>query len=263
MPESITVYTDGSCYPNPGPGGWAFTALGGDERPFVHKSGSAPQATNNTMEMTAILRALGSLLEDHHDNEVTLWSDSQYVIKGINEWSKGWISRGWVNAEGLPVKNQELWEKILNVKNRFSFLQVRWIKGHGGHKWNEWCDKLAGQARTEGREKVSPSWEAACGDSYFDVKDHKFLTKGADFLPCHQCKETPAAWIFDNGVFAKCRCSYDQYCEPPVRVESISSYIKRHDGSTLGHDDDKALSEAWNRFAETGIYQNQLPKGQW
>lgn len=130
------VYTDGACFPNPGKGGWGWTDLEGRER-----SGCDDPTTNQRMELMAVIDAL-----DHHkDFSVEIVTDSQYVIKGATEWSRTWIRKGWKNAKGFPVKNKELWQKLLQ---RMEYIEVKftWVKGHSGHPGNERADYLATMA---------------------------------------------------------------------------------------------------------------------
>jgi ribonuclease HI len=139
--KRVTIHTDGSCLGNPGPGGWAaILHYGKHERELV---GADAMTTNNRMEMFAAVAALDALKEPC---EVELYSDSSYLV---NAFQKGWVERwqrnGWRTAGGDPVKNSDLWEKLvaLNDKHTISF---RYVPGHAGHELNERCDKLARDA---------------------------------------------------------------------------------------------------------------------
>jgi ribonuclease HI len=138
---AVDLFTDGSCPSNPGPGGWAYILRlqSGTE---CKKAGSHSDTTNNRMELTGVIEALKSL---PRPCTVTLYSDSQYVTKGIQHWLPAWKRRNWVTSEKLPVKNADLWQQIDDLKKRHD-LKVQWVKGHDGHPENEECDRLAGEA---------------------------------------------------------------------------------------------------------------------
>lgn len=135
--KQIEIHTDGACLGNPGPGGWgALLRMGKVEREL---SGGEADTTNNRMELLAAIMALETLKSAC---EVMLYTDSQYVQKGISEWLATWIHRGWKTASGTPVKNQDLWQRlqIAAAKHR---VQWCWVRGHAGHPDNERVDKLA------------------------------------------------------------------------------------------------------------------------
>ena len=133
----VTVYTDGACKGNPGPGGWgAWLATGGHEKELC---GGEALTTNNRMELTAVIEALASL---KRSCEVTIHTDSEYVRKGITEWIHGWKQRGWKTADKKPVKNAELWQR-LDALRTLHTVHWRWVKGHSGDAGNERADALA------------------------------------------------------------------------------------------------------------------------
>ena len=136
-PQRVTIYTDGACKGNPGPGGWgAWLASDGHEKELC---GGEPLTTNNRMELTAVIEALASL---KRRCTVTLYTDSQYVRKGITEWMRGWKARGWRTADGSPVKNLDLWQKLEQTAALHE-VDWRWVKGHAGDPGNERADALA------------------------------------------------------------------------------------------------------------------------
>lgn len=141
--KHIEIFTDGACSGNPGPGGWGAILRYGT---YVKElSGGEPETTNNRMELTAVIQALNAL---HEPCEVTLTTDSQYVVNGINKgWAEAWKSKGWRKADNKPVANPELWEELLNILLVHSVTFV-WVKGHAGHPENERCDELAVQQRS-------------------------------------------------------------------------------------------------------------------
>lgn len=134
---SIVIYTDGACSGNPGPGGWGALLLwNGHEKEL---SGGEPDTTNNRMEMLAVIKALEAIKKP---SEVTLYTDSKYVLQGATEWLEGWKARGWKSASKKPVKNQDLWEQIDSQIQRHN-VKFIWVKGHSGNENNERVDKLA------------------------------------------------------------------------------------------------------------------------
>ena len=146
--KAITIYSDGACKGNPGPGGWgAVLRYGGAEKRI---KGGEPGTTNNRMELTAAIQALDSLREAC---EVTLFTDSTYVMKGLNEWLPGWKRRGWRTADGKAVKNQDLWERLDAACARHK-IEWRWVKGHAGDPGNELADQLANEGCLEATSKV-------------------------------------------------------------------------------------------------------------
>jgi ribonuclease HI len=133
----IVIYADGACRGNPGPGGWgAWLRSGEHEREMF---GGEKLTTNNRMELTAVIEALGAL---KRPSVVTIYTDSSYVKDGITSWIHNWKKRGWRTADNKPVKNAELWQKLdaLNAAHRVSW---RWVKGHAGDPGNERADRLA------------------------------------------------------------------------------------------------------------------------
>lgn len=137
--KKITIYTDGACKGNPGPGGWgALLEYNGHRKTF--KGGEA-QTTNNRMELMAAIQALESLREPC---AVLLHTDSTYVMKGLTEWLPGWKARGWRTADKKPVKNQDLWERLDAAAARHQ-VEWRWVKGHAGDAGNEAADRLANE----------------------------------------------------------------------------------------------------------------------
>lgn len=134
----VTIYTDGACSGNPGPGGWgAVLQYGGNMKEI---SGYEAETTNNRMELTAALKALAALKEPC---DVELFSDSAYLV---NAWEKGWITgwqkNGWQTSQKKPVENQDLWQELLSLCTKHT---VRWhkVKGHADNRWNNRCDELA------------------------------------------------------------------------------------------------------------------------
>jgi ribonuclease HI len=136
----IEIYTDGACRGNPGPGGWAALLQKGEHEKEI--SGAEALTTNNRMELTAVIRALETLRQPV---TARLYTDSQYVRRGITEWLAAWKARGWRTADRKPVKNQDLWEQLEAVSARHR-IEWRWVPGHAGVPGNERVDRLANEA---------------------------------------------------------------------------------------------------------------------
>ena len=138
--SGVVIYTDGACRGNPGPGGWGALILdGGIEREL---SGAENETTNNRMELTAAIMALQSLPDGTAGD---LYTDSEYVMKGLNEWLPNWKARGWKTAAKKPVKNQDLWQ-ALDAADARHRIRWHWVKGHNGNDGNEHVDRLANRA---------------------------------------------------------------------------------------------------------------------
>ena len=136
--KTVTVYTDGACSGNPGPGGWAAILMYGPHKKEL--SGGEAETTNNRMELTAVLRALEALKEPC---EVEQWSDSKYVIDGLSKgWARSWRAKGWVKSDKKPALNPDLWGPLLDQTDRHT-LRYHWVKGHAENEWNNRCDELA------------------------------------------------------------------------------------------------------------------------
>lgn len=135
----VTIYTDGACLGNPGPGGYGVVLLHGDRR--LELAAGYKLTTNNRMEMMAVIQALSAL---KRPCAVTLHLDSQYVLKGITEWLVGWKAKGWKTAAKQPVKNVDLWQQLDQlVAQQGHRIDWRWVKGHAGDPGNERADALA------------------------------------------------------------------------------------------------------------------------
>ena len=139
LPE-VTIYTDGGADPNPGTGGWAAILLDRASGKVKELSGGEPRATNNRMELTAAIRGLESL---KRRCRVQLFTDSQYLRKGITQWLPGWIARGWRRKDG-ELQNEDLWRRLAELVQLHD-VRWDWIKGHAGNRLNERADELATQ----------------------------------------------------------------------------------------------------------------------
>ncbi len=136
--KTVTIYTDGACSGNPGPGGWGAILMYGEHKKEL--SGGEAQTTNNRMELTAVIRALGCLKEPC---VVELWSDSKYIIDALEKgWARSWRAKGWVKSDKKPALNPDLWGELLDLLEVHQ-LRCHWVKGHAENKYNNRCDEMA------------------------------------------------------------------------------------------------------------------------
>ena len=143
MSDVIEAFTDGACRGNPGPGGWGVLLRFNGHEKRLH--GGEAETTNNRMELMAVIQALENLKKQC---KVKVTSDSQYVLKGINEWMENWKKRGWKTAAKKPVKNVDLWQRLDKARETHNVEWI-WVKGHSGHTENEIADELANQGIDE------------------------------------------------------------------------------------------------------------------
>ena len=138
MKKTVTIYTDGACSGNPGPGGWgAILCYQGVEKEL---SGGAAQTTNNRMELLGVISALQALKEPCR---VELYSDSKYVVDALEKgWAESWKKRGWIKSDKKPALNVDLWETLLELCDKHE-LSCHWVKGHAENEYNNRCDQLA------------------------------------------------------------------------------------------------------------------------
>ncbi len=141
----VHLFTDGACSGNPGPGGWAYILRHLRTGSEKQESGAQAETTNNQMELMAVIKGLKSL---HRPCHVMLYTDSQYVGKGISEWMPKWKSNGWarrVGKKNAPIKNLELWKELDQSLSKHK-VEFSWVAGHSGHEENERCDTMAVEA---------------------------------------------------------------------------------------------------------------------
>jgi ribonuclease HI len=136
--KTITLYTDGACSGNPGPGGWGYILMYGDLR--KEGSGGEENTTNNRMELTAVIRGLEALKQPCI---VELYSDSKYVLDALEKgWAVGWRKRGWVKSDKKPAQNPDLWGRLLDLCE-INEIHCHWVKGHDENPYNNRCDEMA------------------------------------------------------------------------------------------------------------------------
>jgi ribonuclease HI len=141
----IDIYTDGACIGNPGPGGYGAVLVSGNRRKELSRGFRL--TTNNRMELMAVIAALETV---NQESDVRVFTDSQYVRNGITSWVRTWMKNGWRTSAKKPVKNRDLWERLMDLGDRHK-IEWKWIKGHAGHRENERCDRLANEASRAGR----------------------------------------------------------------------------------------------------------------
>ena len=137
--DEVTIYTDGACSGNPGKGGWGAILMCGNLRKEI--SGAEKETTNNRMELLSAISALKALKESAEQFQINVYSDSQYVVKGITEWYRGWELKNY-----YQVKNPELWKELVALKNKFPNINFIWVKGHDKNAGNLEVDKLCNDA---------------------------------------------------------------------------------------------------------------------
>ena len=140
----MEIYTDGGCHGNPGPGAWAFIIVENNEK-TAEQCGFEAATTNNRMELMAVIGALEVIKTIRKNADFSVFTDSQYVLKGITQWIHSWNAKGWVTSNKKPVKNQDLWQKldVLTAETKPKWV---WVKGHAGNSWNELCDSMVKKA---------------------------------------------------------------------------------------------------------------------
>ena len=141
--KTVIIYTDGACRGNPGPGGWGVLLKYGTTSKELY--GGDASTTNNKMELTAAIKALKEIKEP---SEITLYTDSKYVLQGIEEWIHNWKKREWKGANKKPVKNIELWKQLDELRDKHN-IKWKWVKGHSGDPGNEIADMLANKGIDE------------------------------------------------------------------------------------------------------------------
>jgi ribonuclease HI len=143
----ISIYTDGGCHGNPGPGGWAYILLDESQRIIAEEFGGDRNTTNNRMELLAVINALEAVSAMSRDDAVdyVVFTDSQYVRQGITSWIHTWKKNGWITAAKTPVKNKDLWQRLDGFSLSIKWV---WVRGHAGNIFNEKCDAMTQAAIT-------------------------------------------------------------------------------------------------------------------
>jgi len=198
-PRTIqSIYTDGACTGNPGPGGWGVVVYFNDHT--IHElGGNEAQTTNNRMEMQAAIAALKLLSAAKISEPITLHTDSEYLIKGVTQWVKGWKKKGWKTREGKPVLNQDLWE-ILDELNTQGFVKWQHVRGHAGNVGNERCDAIA-RAFANGKAPFLQQLSTISDESTVEVADLPVVgVSDLDDTPKISYKTTQANCLADTNM---------------------------------------------------------------
>lgn len=177
----ICIFTDGSCCPNPGTGGWAAITVFPDGR-RLETTGGELRSTNNRMEMMGAIAALEALGSERR--RVIVASDSQYLIHGITRWVHAWLRKGWRKKSGQPVLNLDLWQRLL-IAARPHAVSWQWVRGHNGHPENERCDRLATGARrsASAQRRASRTTRACNGNGQPQDPDAAIRTSAVPLDP--------------------------------------------------------------------------------
>lgn len=150
--SAFAIFADGACRGNPGPGAWGAMGQNAQGDVLFESSGIDVPTTNNRMELTGAIEAIQKIQEYmsaegfRTSNAIHLFSDSKYLIDGINQWVEGWKKRGWKKADGKAPENMELWKRLDDLRSELTGIHFHWVKGHAGHPQNEQCDFLANNA---------------------------------------------------------------------------------------------------------------------
>lgn len=155
-PNTIAIYSDGGCRGNPGPGAFAYVVQAHDGKVIAEGVEFEGHTTNNKMELSGPIRGLTELKDvlpgmgmEPLLTKIRIITDSKYVVDGMKSWVEGWKNRGWKKADGKAPENLELWQELDQIRNSFLNVDWMWVKGHGGHPQNEYCDRKANEAMDE------------------------------------------------------------------------------------------------------------------
>lgn len=150
---NLALFSDGACRGNPGPGGWGYVIQNHEGKVVGEGSGHLSSTTNNQMELTAALEGMEAIIREPslggNGKHLYVYTDSQYLVNGMNSWVEGWKNRGWKKADKKAPENLELWQQLDQLKQRFRKVEFKWVKGHAGHPQNEYCDALANKVLDE------------------------------------------------------------------------------------------------------------------
>lgn len=244
--QNVTIYSDGACSGNPGPGGWASILL--DDQDQVRELGGPESSTtNNRMELRGVLEALKSLSVP--PTTITIYTDSTYLIRGITQWAWGWKKNGWKTSQGDEVQNRDLWEDFLATLARLKSAKVSWnyVRGHQGTPGNERCDEIA-VGFSKGR-RVS-LFRGNYKDYGFDIK----TLPSTEDLPTLKSYEKKAVYSYLSLVHGQLRRHTNWGdCERRVKGQSGAKFKKAMDPlqekeilASWGFDPEKPVAEDGN-----------------
>lgn len=221
MKSILTIYTDGASRGNPGPGGWGAVIL--VDGYAMEIAGNAKNATNNQMELEAVLQVLSDSAARAHKGSVVVYSDSAYVVNGLNSWVWGWEKKGWITSLKTPVENKPVWQKLLELLKEYGDrLSIEKVKGHGGELYNERCDELAVAAALGKKET---HFKGSQKDYDLFLKEIGTTAKKA--TPKKKKKETGPAYSYVSMVNGKVYADKTwKECEARVKGKKGAKYQK-------------------------------------
>ena len=230
--KTLTMYTDGASRGNPGPGGWGAVILvdlpaqaGGYA---MEISGSSKKATNNQMELQAVLEVLSDSGARSHEGPVIIYSDSAYVVNGLNSWVYGWEKKKWITTQKTPVENKSMWQKALILLKEYGGrLSVEKIKGHGGELYNERCDELAVAAALGKKQKHFKGSQKDYDKFLIEIGTSKKVESGKLKVKGKTKKSTGPAYSYVSLVNGKVHADKTwAECEKRVKGKKGAKYKK-------------------------------------
>lgn len=225
MKKELIIYTDGASRGNPGPGGWGAVVL--VDGYSMEVTGSAKKATNNQMELQAVLEVLSDSASRAYKGTVKVFSDSAYVVNGLNSWIWGWEKKGWITSTKTPVENREIWVNILELLKFYGKrLSIEKIKGHAGDLYNERCDELAVNAALGKKEKHFKGLQKDYDAFLKEIGTTKKVESGKSKVKSKTKKTGPAysyVSLVDSKVYADKTWAE---CEKRVKGKKGAKYQK-------------------------------------
>ncbi len=241
--NSLMIFTDGACTGNPGPGGWG-SILVFPKGHVQELGGYNPETTNNRMELVATLRALAAL-EEAPTPVMYLYTDSTYVIRGITQWVWGWKKRGWKNAEGQPVSNQDLWEELVRQVNRLKPAKIEWkyVRGHTGVPGNERCDAIAVAFANGKKVRLYDGPLLGYGHAIHDLPEEEPLPE----MRTHEKKPPAFSYLSLYGGTVTRHLNWAD-CERRVKGRSGAKFKK-----AMSQQDESAILISWGLDPKTTV----------
>lgn len=232
--NKIIIYTDGSSFGNPGPGGWGALVVYPDDR-AVEIGGSEKHTTNNRMELTAVIEALREVGERREN--IIFYTDSAYVINGITKWIEGWVTNGWIKRDKMSVLNRDLWEKLL-LLTADRMIAWKHVSGHAGMAGNERADEIA-TAFAEGKQ--AKLYRGSYSDYHVDVEDFSYDERKRSARVATRARRKKKAYSYLSLIDGKfMRHKTWAECEACVKGKKGVQYKK-----ALSAEDEKAIQVSW------------------
>lgn len=237
--SSVIIYTDGACSGNPGPGGWGAVVCFGPDN-IVEMGGGAVPTTNNRMETEAALHALEKVASVGTKSSIAIYTDSTYLIRGITQWVWAWKKKGWRTAEGQPVTNRDIWERLLEVVIQIGRSQISWnyVRGHQGTPGNERCDEIA-VAFSQGR--TPDLFRGSQAAYHFDVMTPPPPQALPEMKPKSGPAAKPLAYLSNIGGVIERHPDWAS-CERRVKGRSGAKFKK-----VMNEAEEQALLREWGK----------------